>query len=356
MPRPDDRSVVVIGAGAAGLTAAAALTAAGYDTVCLEARNRVGGRMLTTANPALDLGATWFWDGETRVRDLVTRLGQQIFPQHTAGSAVYQDDTGAYRLPNNPVDAPAYRFAAGAGALAERLAATLPDGVLRLATPVTAIRETPQGLSVETAAESYETAHVVLAVPPALAAAHLDFGGALPEELLRVAAQTPVWMGAITKVVATYRRPFWRDRGLAGAAISHSGPLRELHDMSGPDGATPALFGFAAAATPGFRQAVTRQLTELFGPDAAEPEALHIQDWSTERWTSPPQVHRRTDYGLFGHPLYQRPALDGRLHWASTETSTEYAGHIEGALASGLRAANTIACSSPDPKAEPCTK
>ncbi|MFC9506007.1 hypothetical protein [Streptomyces sp. NPDC057002] len=44
------------------------------------------------------------------------------------------------------------------------------------------------------------------------------------------------------------------------------------------------------------------------------------------------------DYSLFGHPLYRRPALDGRLHWASTETADRYAGHIEGAPAAAERA------------------
>ncbi|MET9358259.1 FAD-dependent oxidoreductase [Streptomyces sp. NPDC006617] len=42
------------------------------------------------------------------------------------------------------------------------------------------------------------------------------------------------------------------------------------------------------------------------------------------------------------HPLYQRPTLVGRLHWASTETATEYAGHVEGALLSGERAAHAV--------------
>ncbi|WP_405682005.1 hypothetical protein [Streptomyces sp. NBC_00057] len=27
-------------------------------------------------------------------------------------------------------------------------------------------------------------------------------------------------------------------------------------------------------------------------------------------------VHHLADYSLFGHTLYQQPALDGRLHWA----------------------------------------
>ncbi|MFP1625191.1 NAD(P)-binding protein [Streptomyces sp. 5K101] len=59
-----DVIVIVIGAGASGLAAATALHAAGRDTLCLEARDRIGGRLLSVPAPsperALDLGATWF--------------------------------------------------------------------------------------------------------------------------------------------------------------------------------------------------------------------------------------------------------------------------------------------------------
>ena len=53
-PRPDAasrRRVVVVGAGLAGLTAALDLTAAGWDVVVLEARDRVGGRVHTLRQP-----------------------------------------------------------------------------------------------------------------------------------------------------------------------------------------------------------------------------------------------------------------------------------------------------------------
>ncbi|MFG2732749.1 flavin monoamine oxidase family protein [Streptomyces canus] len=347
MPHPHGHPVVVIGAGAAGLAAATALTDAGYDTLCLEARDRPGGRLLSTPadhERALDLGATWFWDGEQRVRDLVTRLGLGTFAQHTAGSALYQDATGTHRLPGNPIDAPAHRYTAGADALTDKMAAALPAGTLHLNTPVTAIRATRSALAVHTPDTVHHTGHVVLAVPPALALERIDFDGHLPADLVRLAGATPVWMGAVVKVVARYPDAFWRSDGLAGAAFSRTGPLQELHDMSGPHGHPAALFGFApaTAAGPGFHQAVTDQLTDLFGPAAARPQVLHVQDWSTEHWTSPADVYRLSDHSLFGHPLYQQPALDGRLHWASTETTTGYAGHVEGALAGGERAAHAI--------------
>ncbi|MFF4042092.1 FAD-dependent oxidoreductase [Streptomyces sp. NPDC001816] len=59
-----------------------------------------------------------------------------------------------------------------------------------------------------------------------------------------------------------------------------------------------------------------------------------------------------SDHSLLGHTLYRRPALDGRLHWASTETATDHAGHIEGALAAGERAAHAVLAATdvrPDP-------
>ncbi|MFF8908662.1 FAD-dependent oxidoreductase [Streptomyces olivaceoviridis] len=57
---------------------------------------------------------------------------------------------------------------------------------------------------------------------------------------------------------------------------------------------------------------------------------------------SPPRPARTALRPGRGHPLYQRPALDARLHRASTETATEHAGRIEGALASGERAALAV--------------
>ncbi|MGW1784966.1 NAD(P)-binding protein [Streptomyces sp. NPDC002143] len=77
MSHRDTHDVIVIGAGTSGLAAATALHTPGLDTLCLEARDRIGGRLLSAlaSHPerALDLGATWFWDGEERVRTLAAR-------------------------------------------------------------------------------------------------------------------------------------------------------------------------------------------------------------------------------------------------------------------------------------------
>ena len=71
--------VIVIGAGAAGLAAASELAAAGHSVLVLEARERIGGRILTQAEPGLaapvELGAE-FIHGEAAVtRALLARSG-----------------------------------------------------------------------------------------------------------------------------------------------------------------------------------------------------------------------------------------------------------------------------------------
>jgi monoamine oxidase len=67
-----------------------------------------------------------------------------------------------------------------------------------------------------------------------------------------------------------------------------------------------------------------------------------IHDWRYERFTSPPAVVRLIAYHTFGHSIYAEPQMNGRLHWASTETAQENPGHIEGALAAAERAADAV--------------
>ncbi len=340
--------VAVIGSGVAGLHAAHHLHAHGLTVVVLEARDRVGGRLLSPQvdGAGLDLGATWFWPSERRITRLIAELGVATHPQYTAGDALLQLPSGVQRIEGNPMDVSSGRFVSGAQGLAEAMAARLPTGTIELDHAVTSIEVQGPRLMVRTQHGAHAARHVIVAIPPALAACAITIAPALPARLARLAGQTPVWMGAITKVVAHYPEPFWRDAGLAGAAISHVGPIREFHDMSGPDGKPAALFGFAPPLTVGAatitEDQVREQLGALFGPAAATPTRLWIHDWRQEPFTSPAQVERLNDYGSFGHPDYATPALHGRLHWASTETAADTPGHIEGALAAAQRAATAV--------------
>ena len=345
--------VIVVGAGIAGLAAASELVAAGLSVVVVEARDRIGGRLHTQAvgDDRFDLGATWFWPGERRVEALIERFALITHEQHISGDAIFQSAQGTQRINGNPLDVPCGRATRGMAALAHALASTLPDGTIRLSHAVSEISATPDGIRAVCATADggitvHAADHTIVALPPALAIHGISISPALPDRLAALAARTPVWMGAITKAVAVYDRPFWREGGLAGAGISHIGPMREVHDMSGPDGIPAALFGFApagdsmsAAISPA---AVIEQLVAMFGPDAAHPVEVLIHAWRDEPFTSPPDVARLTSYETYGHALYSEAALDGRLHWASTETATTNPGHVEGALQAAHRAATAV--------------
>jgi monoamine oxidase len=343
----DSVDVVVVGAGPAGLYAASQLVASGLDLVVLEARTRVGGRLRSSliGSARFDLGATWFWDNEPFINQLVSDHSLATFAQYLDGDMLFHTRAGVERISGNQLDAPASRLVDGMQSIAESLLKTIPAERVLLNDPVLSISRHEYALLVEAEKSSWKADHVVLAVPPATALQTIELAHALPEQLRDLAVATPVWMGATTKIVAHYPRPFWRDRGLAGAAFSHRGPLREIHDMSGPEGDPAALFGFAQpspGAPPVTEQDVIEQLGEIFGPDAARPLELLVTDWRTERFTSPPGVERLDAYQTYGHRLYQQPALGGRLHWASTETSTVAPGHTEGALAAASRAVDEI--------------
>jgi monoamine oxidase len=350
MAEPDNVKVdvVVVGAGIGGLAAARQLIAQGLSVVVLEARDRAGGRLLSISQSGirLDLGATWFWPNEPRITKLIKDLGLATFPQYISGDAMYETQEGTQRLQGNPIDVPSGRFLNGAQELAQAIAKGLPTGAVRFDQPVSRIIATREEIQAQTPGGIFTADSLVLAVPPALAVSSIKFSPALPDRLFELAKITPVWMGAITKMVAQYSEPFWRRDGLSGSAISYVGPMHEIHDMSGPEGNPAALFGFAPSMTAGeptvSAEKVLHQMSALFGPNAAKPEQLFISDWRKERFTSPPGAERLNSYEVFGHSVYATPALGGRLHWASTETASEYPGHIEGALAAADRAANAV--------------
>lgn len=342
---------IIVGAGVAGLAAARHLVAEGRSVAVLEAHDRIGGRLRSEpvrSGGRVDVGATWFWPGERRVADLVRQLDLRIHDQFIDGDAMFDAPGTATRLVGNPIDVPSFRFADGADSLTSALADALPTGVIRLSHPVTAIDASGSGVVVHVGTLQWRGRTAILALPPAVAVARIEFSPPLPEPLAGLARSTPVWMGATTKVVVTYADTFWRADGLAGAAISHRGPLREIHDMSGPNGTPAALFGFAPGGGAIDQASVIEQLVGLFGPCAADPNDVVVVDWAADSVTAPAGLEPSTAYQLFGHPLYREALFDHRIMWASTETGIVSPGHIEGALEAAEHATRTIAAALAD--------
>ncbi|HEX3727363.1 MAG TPA: FAD-dependent oxidoreductase, partial [Pirellulales bacterium] len=79
--------VVIVGAGLAGLCAARQLVLRGANCILLEARDRVGGRMLSQplAGETIDLGGQWIGPTQNRLAALANELGVRRFAQYSTG-------------------------------------------------------------------------------------------------------------------------------------------------------------------------------------------------------------------------------------------------------------------------------
>ena len=108
--------VVVIGAGVAGLVAATRLAAAGADVVVLEARDRVGGRLLTedVGGLELELGGQWIAPYQDAVRTVIDDLGLELFRRYREGEDVEVGAGGAAVRVRHDARDPAYEAAVDA--------------------------------------------------------------------------------------------------------------------------------------------------------------------------------------------------------------------------------------------------
>ena len=216
-----------------------------------------------------------------------------------------------------------------------------------LANPVREIRLTKRHARVVTDSRVFDAKRVIVAVPPALAAA-IHYEPKLPTRRAQLLQRMP--MGSLMKIEAIYERPFWRHAGLSGISLLEDGPVRSTFDNTPPSGHPGVILGFVGGShsrswplrDPGERRAaVLANLASVVGPKALHPIDYFEVDWPGEEWSRGGPVAFLPPGVLLDFGSALREPVD-RIHWAGTETATFWNGYMEGAAQSGARAAKEV--------------
>ncbi|SEP79744.1 flavin monoamine oxidase family protein [Neolewinella agarilytica] len=342
---------LIIGAGLAGLTAAYELHKAGKPFLLLEARDRIGGRILTSrvkGESPLELGATWFGKKHTALVSLLEELKIPSFEQVTGGRAIYEaistSPAQVVQLPHN--DEPSYRIAGGSDTLVRKLAElSLSEESFHLKETVKSITLKEEKLLVTTDQGRYLANRVISTLPPYLLANSIEITPALPDAFVSIANSTHTWMGESIKVGLRYASPFWRaDGGPGGTIFSNVGPVSEMYDHTNVEDNHYALKGFLNGAYHSLTREercdlVLNQLRKYYGDVVDSYTSYEEAVWRHESHTFLPYEEHLLPHQHNGHPIFRKAYLDGRLLLAGAETAVLYPGYMDGAVRSGQRVA-----------------
>ncbi len=399
-------SVIVVGAGLAGLVAADRLVDRGWDVTVLEARSRVGGRTWTdraVGGALVERGAEWVEDDHDALHALCARLDLDLVragmsyhdrppiggapvtaEQLLAGRHVVRDayatlgerrttasvaqildeldlepavrialrarvecTSGAtaealaahhlFMLAHAPDASEALRIERGSDAPARALADTLGERIHH-ATAVRGLSFDGTGVTVTTDAGPVNAAHCIVTLPAAVLQT-LPIDGPLPETARRALADlgaawaaklfipltAPVQPGAMLDVT----RDYWAWTALRGGTTC----AQILAGFAGSAPMLEALRVEEGAATWAQRVAEVRPDLPLH-IDAAEVQTWHDDPWALGVYTTQP-VGTDPD-------LTQFRRAHGPLVFAGEWTDDLWAGYMEGAIRSGLRAADLL--------------
>ncbi len=332
-------SLVVIGAGVAGLACARGLVEAGHAPIVLDKARGVGGRCATrrVEGQPVDHGVSFLHGTEPRFVEALRRLDPQ---ERIDGWPSVVEGSGDPCHPEALVGPTRLALRSGVSAFPKALAREVD---VRLQTRVTALQQTSGGLRVTAGDEVFEARTVVLTAPleqtrallAPLAEAAPSLRGVLA--MLRMTATVPC-----LSLIAAYPRESLPlafdvrlgDRGSPLQLVSHDSTKRRdpSHQILvvqararwsrarfdlGSDALTAELLGAAAAL--------------LGSPDVARPVATHLQRWRFSRLAGTPG---------FGRPLWipvgsGRLGLAGEAFWPG--------GGVQAAFVSGRELARSVA-------------
>lgn len=243
------------------------------------------------------------------------------------------------------------KFVGGSQQLSEGLAGTIGKDNVLLSHAVSKIEQTSSSVCIsDVHGNIYMADYCIVALAPPLQS-RIQWCPPLPAARNQLMQRLP--MGSVIKTFMYYTTPFWRHKGMCGSAVIHDkdGLVSVTLDHVMHDGTSPALMGFVLADTARAcskmskeerKQRICRVYSKAFqSEEALHPVHYEEKNWCEDEWSGGCYTTMMPPGFLttFGQELRQ-PV--GRVHFAGTETASQWSGYMEGAIQAGERAAREI--------------
>ena len=236
-------------------------------------------------------------------------------------------------------------LAEGVGTIAQKIANELGDCV-HLSAPVRSLKYDGQLVWAITDWSEFYGKRAILALPPQLLA-KISFDDRLADSLDR-RSQNLV-LGQIIKHVIVYERAWWRDLGLNGTAETPNEPIEFVADSSNNTGSPGVLVAFSSATHAASLSPIDKEtrktivlthIQKVLGKAPVPVKHFDSMDWISDFWSCGGYGSRRAIGGWINRQNSNTPC--DPVHFAGTETATEWRSYIEGALQSAERASAEV--------------
>jgi len=140
---------IIIGGGLSGMYAAYLLSKKNISFIVLEARERVGGRILSLEDKGFfsDLGPSWYWpEINPKIVHLIQTFGLKGYRQFEDGMGRFENPNGVVLTVRGYSTAPAsWRLFGGMTTLITKLLKNIPESAIKLNAPVCEIKKKSNG-------------------------------------------------------------------------------------------------------------------------------------------------------------------------------------------------------------------
>ncbi|KAI3947841.1 hypothetical protein MKX01_034506 [Papaver californicum] len=360
------RSVIVIGGGFAGISAARALHDASIQVVLLESRDRLGGRVYTDYSFGfpVDMGASWLHGvcKENPLASLISRMGLPLYRTSGDNSVLYDHDLESYALYDTEGNQVPQELVTKVGIIfedilkeSEKVRDEFRDDmsimqafaiVLERRPDLSVTKIVRRNYGVKVMVEDGKTFvadAVVIAVPlGVLKAKRIEFEPRLPDWKEEAIAELGV--GTENKIALHFGSVFWPNVEFLGVVAPTSygcSYFLNLHKATGH----PVLVYMPAGRLAHDIDKMSDEAAANFAflqlkkilPDASEPIQHLVSHWGTDV-----NSLGSYSYDTVGkpHDLYERLRIPvDNMFFAGEATSASYPGTVHGAFSTGQMAA-----------------